>query len=211
MEDQKSESVVKTKINKKVVAIVTVCVVIFIAIITVLTLILNGKPSKYEEKVKDLAKAFYSEDKMKSAIKNETIDLVAAAAWIETIDDSMDGVDVEEHIKDFKKDLKDTKKDDENVEEIEKALIDYAKLRESDETTIKVTNIKKPKQSKKDKKIWTVDATWEYKLFDGDTSKSKMRYVFYDGKIVDIGEIEEIDGKNVMESFFKMTVEYYHL
>lgn len=208
MEEKTNKNLSKTKI----IIIVAVCAVALIAVIAILLMVLSGKPSRYEDKMRDVAKAFYNESKMKNVIEDGIIDLRAAAAWAETIDDSMEGIDVEEQIEDFKKELKETKKDDKSVEELENALLDYAKLREDGETKMRVKDIKKPKQSKKDRRIWTVDATHEYEFeWDGEVMESKVRYVFYNGKIIDVGDIEEIDGKKVMESDFKMTIEYYNL
>lgn len=195
----------KLKSHKKSIIIISAVIIAIIAITVILCCVLNKKPNKYEDKVKDLAKAFYDESKMKQIIGDNIIDLKASAAWIKNIDDSMDDINIEENIEEFNSELKDTKKDDNEVKELKKALKDYANLREEDDTRIKVKNIKKPKQSKKNKKVWTVEATWDY----GEYGDEKMIYIFYNGKIIDVGEYDEED--STMESFFKMTVEYYNL
>ncbi len=195
----------KLKSHKKSIIIISAVIIAIVAITVILCCVLNKKPSKYEEKVKDLAKAFYDESKMKQIIGDNIVDLKASAAWIKTIDDSMDDINIEENIKELNAELKDTNKDDDEVKELKEALKDYANLREKDDTRIKVKNIKKPKQSKNNKKVWTVEATWDY----GEYGDEKMIYIFYNGKIIDVGEYDKED--STMESFFKMTVEYYNL
>lgn len=181
-----------------------VCIVLVIAIIAVIVLanILNTKPSKYEKKVTAMVKAISSKSKMSDLIDDGTIDLRAATAWINAIDD--DGI----KNSDFKEELKETKKNDSDITELKKALKDYAKGQEGEK--IKVESIEKPEQNKKNKKIWTVKVNCKY----NDDYDGTFTVIFYNGKIIDLidDEVEYDDDGNIeyIDSLFKMMLDYYN-
>ena len=181
-----------------------VCIILVIAIIAVIVLanILNTKPSKYEKKVKAMVKAMSSKSKMSDLIDDGTIDLRAATAWINAIDD--DGI----KNSDFKEELKETKKNDSDITELKKALKDYAKGEEGEK--LKVESIEKPEQNKKNKKIWTVKVNCKY----NDDYDGTFTVIFYNGKIIDLAddEVEYDDDGNIeyIDSFFKRALDYYN-
>lgn len=181
-----------------------VCIILVIAIIAVIVLanILNTKPSKYEKKVKAMVKAMSSKSKMSDLIDDGTIDLRAATAWINAIDD--DGI----KNSDFKEELKETKKNDSDITELKKALKDYAKGEEGEK--LKVESIEKPGQNKKNKKIWTVKVNCKY----NDDYDGTFTVIFYNGKIIDLAddEVEYDDDGNIeyIDSFFKRALYYYN-
>lgn len=181
-----------------------VCIILVIAIIAVIVLanILNTKPSKYEKKVTAMVKAMSSKSKMSDLIDDGTIDLRAATAWINAIDD--DGI----KNSDFKEELKETKKNDSDITELKKALKDYAKGEEGEK--LKVESIEKPWQNKKNKKIWTVKVNCKY----NDDYDGTFTVIFYNGKIIDLtdDEVEYDDDGNIeyIDSCFKRALDYYN-
>lgn len=171
----------KIKENKKI-AIGVLAVLLVIILIVIIANASNGKPSKYEDKIKTVVKALNSESKMKSAIK-DVIDVKGAAAWQEADQES----------EDFNKEYKKLKKDDDEVEDMEKALKEYAKNASEE---YKVKSIKEPKRDSKNKKIWTVTATLEE---DGD--EAQVKFVFYKGKVIDV--IHKSSGSSLFEVMLK--------
>ena len=151
---------------------------------------------------KAMVKAMSSKSKMSDLIDDGTIDLRAATAWINAIDD--DGI----KNSDFKEELKETKKNDSDITELKKALKDYAKGEEGEK--LKVESIEKPGQNKKNKKIWTVKVNCKY----NDDYDGTFTVIFYNGKIIDLAddEVEYDDDGNIeyIDSFFKRALYYYN-
>lgn len=175
MKEKFASLLVWIKEHQKVVIPVAIAVLVLLVIMIVMALAGRG-PSKYEDKVKEMTKALYSEDKMKSAI-SKIIDVRAAAAWQEA----------ECKSKNFNKEYKKMKKNADEVDDLKDALKEMATGYGDDDIKFKVSNIKKPKQDSKNKKIYTVSATLE-EVYDDSSynDKMKVKFVFYGNKIIDI-------------------------
>lgn len=167
--------------NKKIVKIAIVVVIAIIVIAILANVVFSAKPKKYEDKIKDLAKALSSESKMEDLIEDNIIDLRGAAAWIEADQDA----------EDIKKEYKDIKKDSDEVDDMEKALKKLAKNNEDSEISYTIKSIKEPKKSEKNSKIYTVSATLipEYSNSYSEivgSSEYSIKITFYKGKIIDL-------------------------
>lgn len=189
--------------SKKMKIGITVGAVVIIALIIVIALLANvsnTEPRDYEEKVEKMAKAIYSKSKMEEVIEDEIVDLITATAWQNIVGNYSEPVKIDN----LKNELKNVKKDDDRVKELKNALVDYVESREKNNgSEVKVTNIKKPKQNQKNKKIWTIKA---------EIDDYEYVFIFYNGKIIDFtDDFEEDSGDIKMESLFQYMLEYYHL
>lgn len=166
------------KQNKKIVKIAIVVVIAIIVLAILANVVFSAKPKKYEDKIKDLAKALSSESKMKDLIEDKVIDLRGAAAWLEADQDADD----------MNKEYKNMKKDADEVEEMEEALVKWAENNESSKISYTIKSIKEPKKSEKNSKIYTVSATLvpEYSSSYASNSEYSIKITFYKGKIVDV-------------------------
>lgn len=166
------------KQNKKIVKIAIVVVIAIIVLVILANVVFSAKPKKYEDKIKDLAKALSSESKMKDLIEDKVIDLRGAAAWLEADQDADD----------MNKEYKNMKKDADEVEEMEEALVKWAENNESSKISYTIKSIKEPKKSEKNSKIYTVSATLvpEYSSSYASNSEYSIKITFYKGKIVDV-------------------------
>lgn len=166
------------KQNKKIVKIAIVVVIAIIVLVILANVVFSAKPKKYEDKIKDLAKALSSESKMKDLIEDKVIDLRGAAAWLEADQDADD----------MNKEYKNMKKDADEVEEMEEALVKWAENNESSKISYTIKSIKEPKKSEKNSKIYTVSATLvpEYSSSYASDSEYSIKITFYKGKIVDV-------------------------
>lgn len=179
------EKVMELLKNKKIVGGVIAAVVLLIVVILLVNIIFSSKPKKHEDKVKDVIKALYSEDKMKEAIDDKLIDVKGAAAWMEADQES----------EDFKKEYKKLKKNADEIEDMEEGLKEYAKKSDSYSSDYKVKNIKEPKKDKDNKKIYTVTAT----LVSGDSDNGRqIKVVFYKGKVIDV-ILKDYDNMSMFE------------
>lgn len=183
MKEKLVNLLVKVKENK-VVAIAIVAVIALILVIAIVAAVAGSGPKKYEEKMKDFTKALYSESKMKDAV-DEIVDLRAAAAWQEA----------DKEAEDFNKEYKKMKKNDDEVKDLEDALIEYAAEAEDSDMKIKISDIKKPRKDKDNKKIYTISATLENTETDTEV---KAKFVFYQDKIIDI--INKTTNSSLFES-----------
>ena len=166
------------KQNKKIVKIAIVVVIAIIVLAILANVVFSAKPKKYEDKIKDLAKALSSESKMKDLIEDKVIDLRGAAAWLEADQDADD----------MNKEYKNMKKDADELEEMEEALVKWAENNESSKISYTIKSIKEPKKSEKNSKIYTVSATLvpEYSSSYASDSEYSIKITFYKGKIVDV-------------------------
>ena len=166
------------KQNKKIVKIAIVVVIAIIVLAILANVVFSAKPKKYEDKIKDLAKALSSESKMKDLIEDKVVDLKGAAAWLEADQDADD----------MNKEYKNMKKDADEVEEMEEALVKWAENNESSKISYTIKSIKEPKKSEKNSKIYTVSATLvpEYSSSYASNSEYSIKITFYKGKIVDV-------------------------
>lgn len=166
------------KQNKKIVKIAIVVVIAIIVLVILANVVFSAKPKKYEDKIKDLAKALSSESKMKDLIEDKVIDLRGAAAWLEADQDADD----------MNKEYKNMKKDADELEEMEEALVKWAENNESSKISYTIKSIKEPKKSEKNSKIYTVSATLvpEYSSSYASDSEYSIKITFYKGKIVDV-------------------------
>lgn len=163
------------KDNKKNLIKVGVAIVVVILLIVILSAIFSAKPRKYEDKIKDFTKALTSESKMKDLLeKGKIVDLRAAAAFQEA------DLDYE----DLNKEYKSMKKGADEVDDLEKALKAYAE--DNEDYKVSVSKIGKPKQNKKNKKVYTVSATLKLESSYGSTDDQSVKFVFYKGKLIDV-------------------------
>lgn len=182
----------------KIIVAIVVAIIVGTGVIIAIN-ISNREPSDYEEKIEKMGKAFSDKSEMEEVIEDGTIDLPVATAWQEIVGDYDETVKIDN----LKNELKKIKTDDKRMKELKEALIEYAEEEEEEEYKIKVTNIRKPKQNEKNKKIWTVKAT----LNDYD-----YVFIFYKDNIIDVGDdFEEKNGDMKVDSWFKMMIEYYNL
>lgn len=189
---------VKVKEHKNIVLPIAFAVLALIIILVVLfVFVLNGKPRKYQDKIKQVTKALTSESKMKTAL-NEVIDVRGVVAWEEA----------DQKTSKFNKEYKAVKKDSDDIKDKKDELKEMAEKAEEMEYTFKVSKIKEPKKDSKNSKIYTVTATLsgDYDKKDYYTSsyyssipdlEYEVKFVFYKNKIIDI-----ID-KDSKRSFFK--------
>ena len=178
-----STAVSTVKQNKKIA--IAILAILLIVIIIIVIAVNGGKPSKYQEKIKNVTKALSSESKMKKAI-GDVIDLRGAATWQE----------VNQKAADFNKEYKNIKKDGDEAKELERALKQYAENNEKKGYEVKVRNIKEPKKNSNNKKIYTVSSTFVTNQY-GSEKETDVRFIFYNGKIIDIME------KDTNTSYFK--------
>ena len=177
---------------KKKILLSSIIIIIICIFVVCIMIFGSGKPRKYKSYAISVGEAFADEKKMNKVIKDKIIDLRAAVAWKEADFDPAN----------FDEAYKDVEKDDERIEQLEEALKEYAEL--SDNDKIKVSSIKKPKQSSVNKKIWTVQAKWT----DDEGYSEPVTYVFYKGKIIDVNGNEDLD---YIDSFFAMVIDYADL
>lgn len=160
-----------------------------VVLVFVGNLIGGSKPKNYEDAVKTVLKGMGSKssvEKMDKALE-KYIDLKGAVAWQNAGHDP----------KKLDKEYRNVKKDSDDVDDMKEVLELYAEDEQDDEG-IEVKNIKKPVKSKKNGKVYTVQATVVYNdSYLGDW-ENDFKVVFYKGKIIDVLECEDEDSEESM-------------